>query len=269
MLVGEGGLAVREGIAYGPDRRHKLDVYAPPHDADAGPVALFLYGGSWKGGCRGCYGFVGAALASHGIATAVADYRLFPDVRWPAFQEDAAAAFRWVHGNLGDNGRRPVVLIGHSAGAHMAALLAFDRRWLGDLKSAGLVGMAGPYAFSPTEWPTTREIFATASHPDEPRPLAHAGPHAPPTLLIHGAADISVKPHNTSELADKLAAAGVPVTRLLLPGADHKALVTGFARPFRTRTPVLAPIVEFVRSLGHGAAVKSAAPAATASHRAG
>jgi acetyl esterase/lipase len=272
MLVGEGGLDVTTGLAYGPAPRQRLDVYRPRRDLGTGPVALFLYGGSWRGGCRGCYGFVGAALASAGMAAAVADYRLFPEVRWPAFQEDAAAAFRFVHAELADAGRRPVAVIGHSAGAHMAALLAFDRTWLGEMRPAGLVGLSGPYAFRPTEWPTTRDIFATARSPDAPRPLSHAGNGAPPALLVHGADDTTVKPHNTAELAARLRACRVPVTEIMLAGAGHKDTVAGFARPLRARLPVLAPTLAFLRGLDHPdvtAAVRSAARAASAPHRAG
>ncbi|MFM9939299.1 MAG: alpha/beta hydrolase [Hyphomicrobiaceae bacterium] len=269
MLVGEGGLDVRTDVAYGPHARHRLDVYQPKQDTGSGPVALFLYGGSWRGGCRSCYGFVGAALAAHGIPTAVSDYRLFPEVRWPLFQEDAAAAFRWVRRELGGHGQRPVVVIGHSAGAHMAALLAHDPRWLGAERPVALVGLSGPYSFQPTEWPTTREIFAMAQSRDEPRPLSHAGTHSPPSLLIHGAADITVKQFNLDEFAAVLRGHGTPVETLLLPEADHKATVLGFARPLRRRHGVLEPTLAFLRRLPVGPQIRSAGSAASASRLAG
>jgi acetyl esterase/lipase len=261
-LVGEGGLAVHLGIAYGPEARHRLDVYAPREASgravggagrsvasEANPVALFLYGGAWRRGCRSCYGFVGAALAAHGIATAVADYRLVPAVRWPAFQEDAALAFAWTRRVLGENGRRPVAVVGHSAGAHIAALLAADRRWLGrDLPDA-LVGISGPYDFEPTHWPTTRDIFSTAGAINEPRPVAHVAPHVPPALLIHGSADRVVEPENTHALERAWQAAGRPVERLILDGADHRATVAAFARPYRRRVPLLPVVVAFLHGL--------------------
>lgn len=251
MLVGDGGIDVEYGIAYGTHPRQKLDVYRPRRSRSdlQRPVALFLYGGSWKGGCRSCYGFVGAAFAAQGIATAVADYRLFPEVKWPTFQEDAAEAFRWTHRVLADNGHRPAIVIGHSAGAHMAALLAADRRWLGNSRPSALVGLAGPYSFQPTTWPTTRMIFSSAAHADEPRPIAHAGSHVPPTLLVHGAADETVKPHNATEFAATLQIARVPVELAILDGATHTGLILGFARPFRRRTPVLARTLAFIHSL--------------------
>lgn len=251
-LVGEGGLSVRLGIEFGPLPRHRLDIYAPrrpPTGSNDMPVALFLYGGTWRRGCRSCYGFVGAALAARGIATAVADYRLFPEVRWPAFQEDAALAFRQVRRELGDAGRRPVAVIGHSAGAHIAALLATDPRWLGaDLPDA-LVAISGPYDFEPTHWPTTREVFATARSINEPRPTAHVGPHVPPALLIHGADDTVVEARNVAALAQAWRRHGRPVETRILPGVDHRGTITAFARPFRRRAPVLDLTVAFLAGL--------------------
>lgn len=249
-LLGEGRLDVRLGQAYGAHRRNRLDLYRPrdPQDETAA-AALFVHGGSWRDGSRACYGFVGAALASHGIPAAIADYRLFPEVRWPAFQEDIAQAFHWLRDHLGDGRARPVVLIGHSAGAHIAALLAADQRWLGDARPAGFVGLSGPYTFEPTHWRTTRDIFATARTINEPRPIAHVGPHVPPALLLHGEADPVVDPASTIEMARAWAAAGAPVSCEILRDHDHRRLVKAFARPYRYRSPMLGRIVEFIRSL--------------------
>jgi len=249
-LLGEGRLDVRLGHAYGFHPRHRLDLYRPrdPHDGSAA-AALFVHGGSWRHGSRACYGFVGAALASHGIPTAIADYRLFPEVRWPAFQEDIAHAFHWLRKHLGGQHPRPIVLIGHSAGAHIAALLAADLRWLGDARPAGFVGLSGPYTFEPTHWRTTRDIFATASTINEPRPVAHVGPHVPPALLLHGEADPVVDPASTIEMAKAWAGAGAPVTCEILSNHDHRRLVKAFARPYRYRSPMLGRVVEFIKGL--------------------
>jgi acetyl esterase/lipase len=249
-LLGEGRLDIRLAQAYGPDARHRLDLYRPnPMHPETVAAALFVHGGSWRHGSRACYGFVGAALAAHGIPTAVADYRLFPEVRWPAFQEDVALAFRWLRRDLRRNGPRPVILIGHSAGAHIAALLATDPQWLGNARPAGLVGLSGPYTFEPTHWRTTRDIFATARTINEPRPIAHVGPHVPPALLIHGGDDAVVEPASTIELARAWSGAGRPVSAEILPRHDHRRVVKAFARPYRYRSPLLAKVVAFVREI--------------------
>ena len=249
-IVGEGGLSVSLKQAYGAEPRQRLDVYAPAPGRRATPAAaLFLYGGSWRRGSRSCYGFVGAALAAQGIATAVADYRLFPDVRWPAFQEDAAAAFTWVHRHIAFGGARPVVVIGHSAGAHMAALLASDRRWLGAIRPDGLVGISGPYNFEPTHWPTTRHIFATAATINEPRPIAHVGPGLPPALFMHGGADGAVDPANSLAMARAWQTAGGTAEVEIFRGLDHRQPITAFARPLRRTAPVLARTCAFVEAV--------------------
>ena len=120
-------------IAYGELRRQKLDIYVPPMQPSGQlPVVVFWYGGAWIEGSKNDYRFVGAALAELGYVTVVPDYRLYPDVRFPAFIDDGALAVRWVRENAAEHGGDParIVLIGHSAGAHLAAMLAFNRVYL-------------------------------------------------------------------------------------------------------------------------------------------
>ncbi|MGB3796335.1 MAG: alpha/beta hydrolase, partial [Alteraurantiacibacter sp.] len=96
---------VADGAAYGTDERQALDIYAPtaPDDAPR-PVVVFFYGGSWNSGTRHGYNFAGRALASRGFVVAVPDYRLVPEVRFPTFVQDGAAAVRWVRRNIGQYG---------------------------------------------------------------------------------------------------------------------------------------------------------------------
>ena len=89
MLTADRGVAVERGVSYGPNIRHKLDIYRPINEAK-GPIAIFFYGGRWREGDRGIYGFVDAAMASRGITTIIPDYRLYPEVMFPAFQQDSA-----------------------------------------------------------------------------------------------------------------------------------------------------------------------------------
>lgn len=127
-LFGDGGVAITTDVPYGPDPRQKLDIYRPTQGIpERRPIVLFLYGGSWSGGEKFLYGFVGKALASHGYTTVIPDYRLYPAVRFPAFYEDAASAYVYAQRtpSLADR-RRPMIIIGHSAGAHMAAMLALS-----------------------------------------------------------------------------------------------------------------------------------------------
>lgn len=121
-----------EGVAYGPDPRQVLDVYTPAKPSAAAPVVVFFYGGSWSSGRRQDYAFVGKALASRGFVTVIPDYRLVPQVRFPAFVQDSAAAVKWAYDHAaqygGDAGR--LAVMGHSAGAYNAMMVALDTHWL-------------------------------------------------------------------------------------------------------------------------------------------
>ncbi len=255
-LIREPGVAYSGAIAYGTAPRHKLDVFTPV-DAPHGPIVLFLYGGAWTSGERQTYEFVGTALAARGITTVVADYRLYPEVRFPAFVDDAARAYGWVDRHLARHGdrRRPIFLMGHSAGAHIAALLAVDPHRLAKAapdaaRPAGLIGLAGPYAFDPTTWDTTAAIFApTAADPDRARPVARVSAHRPPpTLLLHGLLDRTVLPSNSDTFAAALRAAGGRVRLVDYPGVGHVGLISALAKPFRWRADVLDDIVSFMRA---------------------
>ena len=85
LAVPRSGYRVVEGVPYGADPRRKLDIYIPDNLKAAAPVLLFFYGGAWQSGERGNYLAFGQAFASQGIVTIVADYRLYPQVKYPAF----------------------------------------------------------------------------------------------------------------------------------------------------------------------------------------
>lgn len=261
-LVPKDGGAVRAatGISYGTDPRQRLDVYGPRAAAAGAPLPtiIFFYGGSWNSGERGGYGFAARALAARGFVVVVPDYRLVPAVRFPAFLQDGAAAVRWVQaqiGRYGGDGAR-IVLVGHSAGAYNAAMLALDPQWLGTARSAvrGFAGLAGPYDFLPLDGPITTAAFGAWPVPAETQPIAFAGPGDPPALLLTAAADTTVLPRNSLALAARLRAAGVPATVRDYPGIGHIGIVTALARPFRAKAPVLADVVAFARAVTQGSA---------------
>lgn len=252
LVPKDGGVTLAaRGAAYGGDPRQTLDIYVPSRPATSGPrpVIVFVYGGSWQSGSKDGYGFAARALAARGFVVAVPDYRLVPAVRFPGFVEDCAATVRFVRANAGrwggDGGR--IVLIGHSAGAYNAAMLALDPRFLGADRAAvrGFVGLAGPYDFLPLDTPASRAAFGQA--PDLPRtqPITHASAGDPPVLLLHGAKDDTVFPRNSRALAARLTAAGVRAEIKIYPNLGHIGIVTALATPFRGRAPVLADAARF------------------------
>jgi acetyl esterase/lipase len=253
-LVSEGGLVVERDKAYGPHPRHTLDIYRAGRETPSSPLVLFYYGGGWTSGDRATYAFVGSALAANGVTTVVADYRLFPEVRFPAFCDDAALAYAWVHANVAGRGKRPIILMGHSAGAHIAALITLDPVYRRAVASdypapAALIGLSGPYGFDPTTWNSTKAIFATAPSADKVRPVALAKNGGPPVLLIHGGADTVVEPVAAHMFEEALKKAQTPVIKRIYPNIGHSALIMTFAQPLRWRAPLLGDVLSFVRSL--------------------
>ncbi|PTM60104.1 alpha/beta hydrolase [Phreatobacter oligotrophus] len=244
------GLPTRD-IAFGPHPRQMLDIYLPSGPVARAPVAFFIYGGSWSSGDKGTYGFVGDAFASRGYVTVIADYRLVPEVRFPAFIEDGAAALatvRRIIGRYGGDADR-LHLLGHSAGAYNAMMLALDPRYLaraGAPRSAirAAAGLSGPYDFLPLDVAATRAAFGNARNPAETQPISFARRGAPRIFLGTGTADTTVLPRNTDALAARLQGAGVPVTVRKYDGVGHAGTVLALA-PLLRFTPVLDDVTRF------------------------
>jgi acetyl esterase/lipase len=241
--------------AYGWAARQQLDVYASVNAA-AGPLPLlvFIYGGSWDSGDKDDYSFVGAAFASRGFITVIPDYRLVPRVRFPAFIEDCAAAVRWAVDHAGAVGGDPdrIVLVGHSAGAYNAVMLALDAHYLQDAgvdqrRIRGVAGLAGPYDFLPFDVDATRDAFGHAPEPALTQPVHFARAGAPPLLLLWGEDDTTVGPRNLQNLERAMRAAGGAVEAKTYPGVDHVDIMLALSRPLRGRAPTLVDVTDFAR----------------------
>jgi acetyl esterase/lipase len=255
VLVPNGGYRLLRDLAYANGARHSLDLYLPESRTGSFPAILFFYGGGWRNGEKGFYRFLGEALTSRGIAVAVADYRLYPEVTYPGFIEDGAAAFAWLRRNAAAHGldERQLFLMGHSAGSHIAVMLTLDERWLAarglDAREAikGTVGLAGPYNFYPFRGRFTAAVFESAADPRDTQPATHIDGSEAPLLLASGLDDDTVAPRNTTDLAARIRAKGGRVETRLYPGVGHISLVGAFASPLRWVAPVLDDTVAFVQ----------------------
>jgi acetyl esterase/lipase len=243
----------KTGVAYGPEPRHQLDIYSPAKLQSPAPVVVFFYGGNWNSGNRTDYLFVGEALAAKGWIAVVPDYRLYPEVRYPAFLDDCAAAVRWTLDNIAASGgdARRVFLMGHSAGAYNAAMLALAPGYLNaagveTARVRGLVGLAGPYDFLPLTGTVTRAVFGFPDTPVTTQPIHYATSVAPPALLVTGGQDDVVDPGNSHRLATRLRAEGARAREIVYPDLGHRTLVAALAAPFRSWAPVLDDIAAFV-----------------------
>ena len=250
--IPRGGLHITRDVAYGPEGREKLDIYRLP-GTRAAPVIVFLYGGSWNSGSKADYPFVAATLARRGNVVVVPDYRLYPEVRYPAFLQDCARAVAWTATHLAEIGGDParLFLMGHSAGAYNAAMLGLEPKLLADAGYsrnglAGVIGLAGPYDFLPMTGPVVRAVFAPADDGPETQPIHYVDGHAPPMLLLAGSADETVRPRNTVSLAARIRAEHGSVETKIYPGVGHIGLVIALTPLFRGKAPVLADIEAFV-----------------------
>ena len=251
-----GASGVTADIAYGDGPRRKLDVYRPLDAKGAAPVVVFFYGGNWVDGDRGDYAFVGRALASRGIVTVVADYRLYPEVSYPDFLKDVAQAVAWTKREAGRHGGDPkrLYVMGHSSGAYNAAMIALDKRWLAGQGMApselrGWIGLAGPYDFLPIENPTTKPVFHFPDTSRESQPIHHVSAGAPPALLIAARSDDLVNPsRNTGHLATALRAQNIPVREIYYDKVSHTTLVGSIAAPMRWLAPTLDDVATFVKT---------------------
>ena len=240
-------------IAYGPDPQNRLDVYVPEKPATASrSIIVFWHGGRWEFGDKSDYRFVGAALAEVGYVVVVANYRHYPQVKMPGFMDDAARAAQWAVAHADDFGgdRRRLYLMGHSAGAHMAALLALDTRYLAAAgqppRIAGVIGLSGPYDFLPLLEADMQDMFGPPDLYPLSQPINFVRPDGPPMLLVHGLADDTVWPKNTRNLATAVSSENVPVTLKLYPKLTHADTVGALIIFLRGKAPVLEDIRTFV-----------------------
>ena len=247
------------GVSYGDHPRRKLDVYAPPRGATGGagdrPVLVFFYGGAWNSGRRKDYGWAARALAAQGFVVVTPDYRLYPEVRYPAFLEDAALAVRWTVEHAPSLGADParLSLAGHSAGAYIAAMLALDPSHLAAAEvPSGVVkafaGLSGPYAFLPLDGEITTRTFGHVDDLPATQPIGFARASAPAAFLATGEGDTTVRPRNTRKLAKALREVGTVVEEQVYPGLDHAAPLLALSRPFRRKAPVLTQMTGFLKA---------------------
>ncbi len=209
----ENGVVYRELAGFRP---LELDLHLPD---DPTATVVHLHGGGWRRGSRrhpvvpGCF----ERLVAEGFAVAAVDYRLSGEATFPAPLEDVLVAL--------DHLRRPVFLLGESAGAHLALLAALT-------SSSAVRGVVA--WFPPTdllampEGPDSREAGLLGAPPREvpdlaraASPVTHAHAAAPPVLLLHGDADDLVPAEQSVRMAEALRAAGAPVELELVPGARH------------------------------------------------
>ena len=242
---------------YGKEQRQQLDIYMPERIYGGSPVVVFFYGGSWKRGEKGNYAFVGHSISSKGFITVIPDYRLYPEVTFPAFVEDGAKVIGWVREHL-EQARNGVVVMGHSAGAHTAALLALDKNYLEATEQpmsmiSGMIGLAGPYGFNPMKYKSTQPIFAKVETIEKTMPVTFACSEKLPLLLIHGIDDRVVFPENSRELKRRVYDCDGNVKYVELDEIGHYSILLGLSNSFLAEDAIQSSIESFLQSLSQQA----------------
>lgn len=231
---------------YGPDEQQVLDFY--PASGQKAPILVFLHGGAWRTGRRTELESFARALADQGVLMVVPDYRTAPEHPFPAQIEDVAAAVRWVLDHAGPCGgdATRLYLGGHSAGGHLAALLAVDPRWRARVnleadEVRGVVTVGGVFRIESVEGGFPSAIVESVFGPDRvswleasPLELVARRPEAVGTarwLLLVGEDEPELTRLESRRFAEALDAAGSAVTRIEIPGTGHAGALEVLSDP--------------------------------------
>jgi hypothetical protein len=217
-------MKVINDIKYGNIPGRVLDLYLP--DAESFPVFVFFYGGALECGDKSLYPFFGEYLAKFGIASAMVNYRMYPEATYPDFIHDAAAGAAWVYKHIKEYGNCTGVYVGgSSAGGYLSQMICFDRRYL------------APHEILPTDF---KAFIHDAGQPtchfnvlrergidkrriiiDESAPLFHVGKDAeyPPMLIMVSDNDLENRYEQTMLLLSTLKHFGTDMSKI-----EHKVL---------------------------------------------
>ncbi len=251
-----GQFETHKNIDYG---SQKLNLYVPKGKTITATV-IYFYGGCW-GQCssynKDDYLFVAETLTKQGYAVVIPDYRKYPNVKIDAILDDAKAATLWTLRNKEKYGIKSdnVFVMGHSAGAHLAAMLVDDETILGDKLNQinGFIGLAGPYDFYPFNVNDAYlfDLFDKKNNYYASQPIHFVNGNEPPHLLLQGRNDKKVFVHNAVNLAAKLKQYQVGYELVVFDKMSHAKIIINLAKPFKNKAEVLPHIVDFIEKHSH------------------
>ena len=228
-------------VPYGDDPMQKVDVYRTTGKTPA-PVVFFIHGGSWQYGDRKQLAVLGKVLGEMGYVTVMPDYRMYPQVTYPAFVDDVVAALNWTVAHVAQYGGDPdcVVVAGHSAGAHLTMIPfvddAFRKKFAFDpMKIRGLAPVSGPFDFprigqGAADQTKLHRIMAGDEGFRNAQPIHHVRKDLPPVLLLVGSKDTITPPGQVEAYAKLLKDAGADVELDVIPGNDHIMILLPLAK---------------------------------------
>ncbi|RUM50527.1 MAG: alpha/beta hydrolase [Marinomonas sp.] len=241
-----------QDIAYGQLANQTLDIYVPSSaKANQAPVLVFFYGGRWTDGSKEMYPFVAKTFLDLGYVVVIPDYRKYPDVKFPAFVEDGAQAVAWTLDNVaeyhGDSSR--LFIMGHSAGAHIGALISADERYLAQLNHStqnikAFAGLSGPYDFVPEE-EDLKDMFGPPDQYPQMTVTNFIEGNEPPMLLLWGERDELVGQRNIDLLAERVRQKNGAVDTIIYPNMGHVDMVSNLIWFIPSKAPIQRDIANF------------------------
>lgn len=251
------GRQIQSDIIFDAAHDLALDLYFPKDLKGNPPLIIFFYGGSWKDGAKEEYKFIAAHLIERGYVVAIPDYRKHPQVTFPSFIHDNAAAVKWLSDNADQYGYDPsqIILMGHSAGAFNAALLAYDDQFLQNVgvdkqNIKAMIGLSGPYAFTPKA-ADIKAVFAPPSNYPAMQIPNFVSAGDPPALLMHGAQDKVVGRFNLEKLDTALKQKSIPSTVHIYDDMNHAGTIAALTWVKKNESKLPDDIDLFLKKAGY------------------
>ncbi len=220
-------------LSYGDHERHRLDIYEP---AEITEIIVFVHGGGWETGSKEMHRFIGRSWARNDFIVVLPNYRLVPEAHYPDQVQDVVRALAWLQRNY-EKSDGSLYLAGHSAGAHLASLVGFSKRWLSEAELeteniAGFILMAGVYQFYPYEKADERvkQFIGGRRYWEEAQPINYLDEDLSPVFIAHGSSDREVLPEQSFQLGEKLTKHDVKNELIVEEGAGHLELLLGTSR---------------------------------------
>ena len=225
--------------------KQQLDLYLPK-DKKNFPVLVFIHGGGWNSGDKSLYQPIGAFLSRLGIGVAIPSYRLMPGTKYPAQIDDVAAAYAWVAKNIAERGGdvNRIFLAGHSAGGHLASLLALDPSHLKKYEISpssirGVMSLSGVYDVNTLTQFGDKDIRKAAS------PMQYVRTDAPPFLVTFCEWDYPYLPYQARQFAASLKKSFVHTNLVYVPGLSH---ITEVLHMFDPEDITIKAVLQFIET---------------------
>jgi len=247
-------------VNYNEQTQTPLDIYLPDNVSDLNqqtlPTVVFFYGGCW-GACSDLdktdYHFIAQTLTSNNMIAVIVDYRKYPEVLFPDIIKDAALSVEWVSKNISSYQGNPqnIYLMGHSAGAHLASMLTYNKAYLTNKaykNIKGFIGLAGAYDFLPFDEPYQPTLFAPLPKHTDSQTITFVEGNEPPALLLYGNTDKRVKRRNIISLTKAIKDKNGKVETHFYDDINHTSILSALSIPLRASKPILNDILKFIKT---------------------